>query len=164
MKKITLFAIITGFAVFMLTSCGGGTGEQAAQENETPKVEQEAEKALEASPVEAQIALGKKIYDEKCVVCHMATAEGLKGAFPPLKNSDYLLADLKRGVAQVLNGSNEAMVVNGETYTTPMTPQVQTKEEAIAVINYVLKEFNGYTEDKFLTLDDVADVEINPIN
>jgi mono/diheme cytochrome c family protein len=163
MKKITILAIITGFAMFMLTSCGGA-GEPAAKEKETPKVEKEAEKAPEASLVEGQLALGKKIYDEKCIVCHMANAEGLKGAFPPLKNSDYLLADPVRGVAQVLNGSNEEMVVNGETYNAPMTPQVQTKEEAVAVINYVLKEFNGYTEDQFLTMDDVADVKINPIN
>lgn len=160
MKKITILAIITGFAMFMLTSCGGGTGDQAGQ----GQVEQETQAAPETSAIETQLALGKKLYEEKCIVCHMADANGLKGAFPPLLNSDYLMADPKRGVAQVLNGSNETMVVNGETYTTPMTPQVQTKEEALAVTNYVLKEFNGFTEDKFLKMEDIADIEINPIN
>ena len=161
MKKITILAIITGFAIFILSSCGGGTSDQAGQQQQ---VEQEAQAAPETSAVETQLALGKKIYEEKCIVCHMADANGLKGAFPPLKDSDYLIADPKRGVAQVLNGSNETMVVNGETYTTPMTPQVQTKEEALAVTNYVLKEFNGFTEDKFLKMEDVEDIEINPIN
>lgn len=44
-----------------------------------------------------------------------------------------------------------------------MTPQVETKEDAVAVINYVLKHFNGYTDDQLLTMEDVADVEIKPM-
>ncbi len=44
-----------------------------------------------------------------------------------------------------------------------MTPQVQTLEEAVAVINYVLKEFNGFTDDKLVKMEDVSDIEIKPM-
>jgi len=55
------------------------------------------------------------------------------------------------------------MLVYGTTYKTPMIPQVQTKEEAVAVVNYVLKTFNGFTDDKLLTMEDAKDIAINPI-
>jgi nitrite reductase (NO-forming) len=77
-----------------------------------------------------------------------------------LKNSDYLKADPKRGINQVLNGSNEEMTVNGEVYKIPMPVQVTTKEDALAVINYVLKEFNGYSDDKLLKMADIKDIVI----
>lgn len=156
-----MLAVITVFALSLLVSCGGGGGE--TKEAETKEnVKEETPAPAEKTGLEAQLEMGKKIYDTKCIVCHQADAKGIKGAFPPLASSDYLLADLKRGVAQTLNGSNEEMIVNGEKYHAPMTPQVDTKEEAVAVINYVLKQFNGYTDDQLLTLDDVADLEIKP--
>ena len=74
------------------------------------------------------------------------------------KNSDFLLADKKRAVKQVLNGSNEAMEVNGATYTIPMPFQVDTHQDAVDVINYVLNAWgnNGGT----ITLDEVKDIKI----
>ena len=106
----------------------------------------------------AKFPRGAKIYAEKCVACHQVTGEGIPGAFPPLKNSDYLLADKKRAVKQVLNGSNEPMTVNGATYNVPMPFQVDNHEDAVAVINYVLNSFgnNGGT----VSLDEVKDIKI----
>ncbi len=86
---------------------------------------------------------GAKIYAEKCVACHMVTGLGIPGAFPPLKGSDYLMADKKRAVEQVLNGSHEEMKVNGVTYILPMPFQVDTHEDAVAVINYVLNAWGN---------------------
>ncbi len=108
-------------------------------------------------PADAEYPEGAKIFKVKCVVCHQVTGEGLPGAFPPLKNSDYLLADKKRAVAQVLNGSNEAMVVNGQTYTVPMPPQVESLEEAVQVINYVLNAWGN--KGGTITLDEVKDIK-----
>jgi len=162
MRTNKILVVITMLAVAFLASCGGGGSETKEAVNEEP-AKQEAIQPVEKSGLEAQLALGEQIYNEKCIVCHQADAKGIKGAFPPLANSDYLVEDLVRGVAQTLNGSNEEMIINGEKYNAPMTPQVETKEEAVAVINYVLKQFNGFTEDQMVTLDDVKDVEINPI-
>jgi hypothetical protein len=52
------------------------------------------------------------------------------------------------------------MVVNGVTYTTPMTPQVDNKKDAIAVINYVLNNFDN--DGGYVTLEEVKDVKIEP--
>lgn len=113
---------------------------------------------------EAHIKAGRKIYIEKCLVCHMADGAGIPNAFPPVRYSDYLQADPVRGAEQVLNGSDEKMIVNGKVYDAPMPPQVNTKEEARAVINYVLYEMNGYKKSELLTTDDIDHVKIERKN
>lgn len=101
---------------------------------------------------------GAKIYAAKCVACHQVTGLGIPNAFPPLKGSDYLFADKKRAVEQVLNGSHEEMVVNGATYNMPMPFQVDTHQDAVDVINYVLNAWgnNGGT----ISLEEVKDIKI----
>jgi nitrite reductase (NO-forming) len=161
MKKSGILFIVAIFAISLLSSCGGGATTETKEEAKQEVKQEEAKPA--ATGLEAQLARGKDLYDTKCVVCHQADAKGIKGAFPPLANADYLQADLKRAVAQTLNGSNEEMIVNGEKYHAPMTPQVETIEDAVAVINYVLKTFNGYTDDQLVKIEDVADIEIKPM-
>ena len=109
-------------------------------------------------PAAVKFPKGAEIYKLKCVACHQLTGEGIPGAFPPLKASDYLLADKKRAVQQVLNGSNEAMVVNGATYVIPMPFQVDTHEDAVAVINYVLNAWGN--DGGTIKLDEVKDIKI----
>lgn len=162
MKRNKIIALFTVIAVVFFAACGGGGSTEKTQATEEEPVKEEVMPA-ETSGLAAQLELGEQIYKTKCIVCHQADAKGVAGAFPPLANADYLLADLKRGVAQTLNGSHEEMVINGETYNAPMTPQVQTLEEAVSVINYVLKEFNGFTDDKLVKTEDVSDIEINPM-
>lgn len=140
-------------AISMLASCGG------RQSTDNPTTA-DTTKQVEATQTAPDMVLGEKIYTTKCKVCHQADGKGIKGAFPPLAGSDYLLADKVRAVAQALNGSHLEIVVNGEKYNALMPQQVDTKEEAIAVINYVLNNFgnNGGT----VSLDDVKDVGIEP--
>lgn len=109
-------------------------------------------------PADAKFPNGAKIYKAKCVACHQLTGAGIPGAFPPLKGSDYLLADTKRAVQQVLNGSNEPMVVNGATYVIPMPFQVDTHQDAVDVINYVLNAWGN--DGGTVKLEDVKDIKI----
>ncbi|MCF8233664.1 MAG: cytochrome c [Bacteroidales bacterium] len=109
-------------------------------------------------PQEAAFTRGKEIYMEKCVVCHQENGKGITGAFPPLANSDYLLADKKRAVEQVLNGSNEEMIVNGVTYRTPMPPQVDNKQDAVAVVNYILNTWGN--DGGTVSMEEVEDIKI----
>lgn len=109
-------------------------------------------------PADAKFPNGAKIYQAKCLPCHQITGAGIPGAFPPLKDSDYLLADKKRAVKQVLNGSNEAMTVNGNVYTIPMPPQVDTHQDAVDVINYVLNAFGN--DGGTISLEEVKDIKI----
>ncbi len=103
-------------------------------------------------------AKGFEIYKAKCVACHQLSGEGVPSAFPPLKNSDYLLADKKRAVQQVLNGSNHEITVNGAKYSIAMPPQVDNYDDAVAVINYVLNAWGN--KGGTITVDEVKDIEI----
>jgi mono/diheme cytochrome c family protein len=156
MKKITLL-FFSLFAIGLLvTSCGGGS---------QPAAEQSAVKATGPyadlpAAIQAMMPRGEEIYKTKCTVCHQTTGLGIENVFPPLANSDYLLADKVRAVAQTLNGSKLEMTVNGKKFTQEMVPQVDTKEDAVAVINYVLNNFGN--KGGVITLPEVQSVVIKP--
>jgi len=137
-------------AGIILSSCVDGN-QPAAEQKNTGKLPPE---------IQAMMPKGEQIYKTICVICHQTTGMGVENVFPPLAGSDYLLADKVRAVAQTLNGSKMEMTVNGKKFTQEMTPQVETKEDAVAVINYVLNNFGN--NGGFVTLDDVKNVEIKP--
>jgi mono/diheme cytochrome c family protein len=156
MKKSALFLISLFVITLFMTSCGGGSqpaAEQTAVKATGPYADLPAD-------IQAMMPRGEEIYKTKCTVCHQATGLGIENVFPPLSKADYLLADKVRAVAQTLNGSKLDMVVNGKTYSQEMVPQVDTKEDAVAVINYVLNNFGN--KDGFVTLAEVQGVEIKP--
>ena len=151
MKKrvLSIFAFAAIILFGLLTSCAGETKDKSSDNSE---------KAVVTEEVALDLTAGKAIYEAKCKVCHQENGAGLPPSFPPLAGSDYLMADAKRAVKQVLNGSNEEMVVNGVTYTMPMTPQVDNHHDAVAVINYVLNTWGN--KGKTLTAEEVKDIEI----
>ncbi|MCF6171148.1 MAG: cytochrome c [Bacteroidales bacterium] len=152
MKKINLMFIIFGLIAFAATTMAFTDKADISSAATTSTV------ASPDDPADAKYPAGAKIYKEKCVACHQLTGLGIPGAFPPLKGSDYLFADKKRAIAQVLNGSNEPIVVNGATYVIPMPPQVNTKEDAVAVINYVLNAWGN--DGGTVSLEDAKDIKI----
>jgi nitrite reductase (NO-forming) len=157
MRKTKLF-LVSIFAISMLiTSCGGGS-QPAEQKAAT--VEATGPYADLPADIQAMMPRGEEIYKSKCVVCHQATGLGIENVFPPLAKADYLLADKVRAVAQTLNGSKIEMIVNGKKYNQEMLPQVDTKEDAVAVINYVLNNFGN--KDGYVTLAEVQGIEIGP--
>lgn len=162
MKKLLFFALLlaTG-ALLLLPSCGGG-GNQQQQWADTTQKKDTAVNQYAGLPadIQAMMPRGQEIYNTKCVACHQKDGKGLANTFPPLANSDYLLGDKVRAVAQTLNGSHKEIVVNGQKYNQLMPQQVDTKEDAVAVINYVLNNFGN--QGGVVTLDDVKDVKIDP--
>jgi len=151
MKRLTIIVTSLIACSFIFTSCGGGSGQKTADQKDPNAIPAE---------VQAMMPKGEAIYKAKCVICHQTTALGIENVFPPLAGSDYLLADKARAVAQTLNGSKMEMTVNGKKYTQEMVPQVDSKEDAVAVINYVLNNFGN--KGGFVTLADVQNVEIKP--
>jgi mono/diheme cytochrome c family protein len=87
--------------------------------------------------LKASIARGKEIYTLQCMSCHQENGEGIDGAFPPLAKSDYLMADKKRSVTQVLKGLTGEIKVNGKNYNGDMPALDLTDEEVSDVVNYV---------------------------
>ena len=137
MKK-SVFVILVG--ILMLTAATSYSYLKHANKTELNSLKVYVP---QDDPADAKFPKGAKIYKTKCVACHQLTGLGIPNAFPPLKGSDYLFADKKRAVKQVLNGSHEEMVVNGVTYNMPMPPQVDTHEDAVNVINYVLNAWGN---------------------
>jgi len=155
MKKTALYLLSLFTITIFLTSCGGGS--QPASEQTVKATGPYADLPAE---IQAMMPRGEEIYKTKCIVCHQATGLGVENVFPPLSKSDYLLADKVRAVAQTLNGSKIEMTVNGKKYTQEMVPQVDTREDAVAVINYVLNNLGN--KNGFVTLAEVQGVEIKP--
>jgi len=91
----------------------------------------------------ASIARGKSVYEGQCMSCHMEQGEGIEGVFPPLAKSDYLMADAKRSIQQLLNGVSGEIKVNGIVYNAEMAGFALTDEEASDVLNYIRNSFGN---------------------
>ena len=123
-------------------------------------MQEEAETPAAMDEMTIMMARGEQIYKEKCLACHQANGQGLPSAFPTLVGSDFLLNQTVLAVSQVLNGSEKVPSAKTVKYPAPMPPQADTKEDAVAVINYVLNNFGN--DGGYITLDDVADIVIEP--
>ena len=123
-------------------------------------MQEEAEIPAATDLMAIMMARGEQIYKEKCLACHQANGEGLPNAFPSLVGSDFLLNQTVLAVSQVLNGSEKVPSAKTVKYAAPMPPQADTKEDAVAVINYVLNNFGN--DGGYVTMDDVADIVIEP--
>lgn len=145
-------------AAIIMNSCSSGPDQQAKQLAEAEEEVVAAEEELDGTAV--MMARGEEIYKSKCIACHQADGNGLPGAFPSLVGSKFLLETPELAVAQALNGSLAVPANRNVTYPAPMPPQVDTKEDAVAAINYVRNNFGN--EGGMITLDDVTDVVINP--
>jgi len=157
-RNFIAIAMAGFFGLAMITSCGGGkTGDQATTDSTAVK-EVVAEPT---TPSAEQMALGKTIFETpgKCITCHMANGQGVANVFPNLVGSKFLLEQKVLAVTQVLNGS---LKVGDKTvkYPAPMPPQTASKEEAVAVINYVLNSFGN--NGGVVTMEDVKDVVVDP--
>jgi len=96
--------------------------------------------SLQKKPVidlKASIARGQEVYTAQCLSCHMEQGEGIENVFPPLAKSDYLMADKKRSILQVIHGASGEMKVNGVTYNSEMPAIDLTDEQVSDVLNYV---------------------------
>ncbi|GMT45159.1 MAG: hypothetical protein IEMM0006_0991 [bacterium] len=139
MKKISLLVVMAGLLFFAGKSFGFLSH----------KVVKTTSKEIVYLPTndlaDTKFAEGAQIFKEKCAVCHQLTGTGVPGAFPPLKGSDFLKANIKGAISVVLNGYNEPVTVNGVRYSMPMPPQVDNHKDAVAVVNYILNAWgNNY--------------------
>ena len=86
---------------------------------------------------------GKDLYITYCMQCHMDSGQGVEAVYPPLAKSDYLMADKKRSIQQVLYGAEGEMKVNGKTYNQPMQAFDLKDEEVSDILNYVRNSFGN---------------------
>ena len=96
---------------------------------------------------------GEAVYKAKCMICHQKNGEGRKGVFPPLAGSDYLFADNKRAIREIIHGLSGEITVNGTVYDGVMLPQGLSDTEVLDVVNYILNAWGN--EGGTVTIDDV---------
>lgn len=136
--------------LLLITSCN-------SKEKKTNKVEYPEKTSLAQtdSELKASIELGKLVYDDMCITCHMANGKGVPRAFPPLADSDYLRKNQAESILGVKNGMSGEMVVNGVTYNNVMAPLGLSNEEVADVMNYINNSW-GNKIDNFVTAEKVS--------
>lgn len=118
--------------------------------------------SAQTDPVEghkAEIASrdGQVAYAANCAACHQANGNGLPGAFPPLAQSDFLLADKTRAIRIVLEGLSGPIVVNGAAYDGVMPAQYHLGDDTIAdILTYVMGAWSNQGPE--VTAADVAEI------
>lgn len=94
-------------------------------------------KQTKSFDLKASVVRGEQIYMSYCISCHMDQGQGIEGVYPPLAKSDYLMADKKRAIQQVLYGVSGEIKVNGKMYNMEMTGFDLNDQEASDVLNYI---------------------------
>lgn len=80
------------------------------------------------------MSAGEAVYKTQCAACHQATGQGLAGAFPPLAQSDYLLASRERVLETILLGLAGEITVNGVKYNAVMPAMGHISDSDIAAV------------------------------
>lgn len=99
-----------------------------------------------AFDLKASVTRGKEVYGTYCISCHMEQGEGIEGLYPPVAKSDYLMADKKRSIEQVLTGASGEMKVNGVSYNGEMTGFELSDQEVSDVLNYIRNSWGNKGE------------------
>ena len=110
--------------------------------------------------LKASMARGKELYADFCVTCHLPSGKGVEDTYPPLANSDYLMANREASIRGVKYGQRGEMVVNGVTYNNTMMPLGLEDEEIADVMNYVYNSW-GNKNEKMVTVEEVANIGPN---
>ena len=144
MNKISNMNLIIKAISFSVLSASifSCTNENTPQENFT-KSSANSHEVVNNSAVVSKFAAGEAVYAKTCIACHQVNGKGIKGVFPPLASSDYLLEDVNRAIAQVIHGSEGEITVNGVLYSGVMPAQTITDEEVRDVINYILNSWGN---------------------
>jgi len=95
--------------------------------------------------MKSQSERGKIIYEQTCLPCHQSDAGGVPGMTPPLRKSPYVQGTPARLIGIILQGLNDGVEIDGETYTNPMPPfGAVLKDEDIAdVLSYLRSHFGN---------------------
>lgn len=110
--------------------------------------------ALESARGAEGMTRGAKIYAEKCALCHQPGGQGAPPVYPPLAESDWMLAERARTIRVLCEGLAGKITVAGQTYDNVMPAQVLNDGEVAEVLTYVTNSW-GNKADVF-TAKEVA--------
>ena len=94
--------------------------------------------------ITASIARGKTVYNQFCLACHQADGSGVPALNPPLIKTKWVLGDKKELIKIVLNGMNEEIEVDGESFQNAMPAHSFLTDKQVAdVLTYVRNDFGN---------------------
>lgn len=96
--------------------------------------------------LKASAARGKEVYVSYCLSCHLEQGEGIEGIYPPLAKSDYLMADKKRSIQQMMSGITGEIKVKGVTYNGEMSGFDLSDEQLSDLLNYIRNSWGNKGE------------------
>lgn len=91
------------------------------------------------TPQPQELPDGAVVFATRCAPCHGPEGMGVTGQIPPLRDSDFLHADLRRAIRGVLRGLQGSIKVNGATYDSAMPAHSHLEDaEIAAALTHVL--------------------------
>lgn len=100
----------------------------------------------------------RRLFIEQCSKCHRKDGRGIKGVYPPVRNSDYVQKgnkiELLRGM---IFGRSGKIIVNGEIYYGVMITEIDknlSDSDVALILEYIFKELNNMNVE--VTEKDVA--------
>lgn len=146
MNRYTLCLGLIILLVTVLTSCGGSSEKANIPNNVSALSNKERQ----------YFTNGQQLYQTLCVSCHMVSGEGLGKLIPPLKNSDYLLANVPGAARIIKYGMKGPMMVNNVEYNQPMPANSRlTNLEIVELLTYISNNWGN--EHGAVTLAEVAE-------
>ena len=96
---------------------------RALAERATADASSTKEPAARKFAVDAEVhKRGADVFRMTCVACHGVDGQGVPGAFPPLRSSDWLTGDVELPTKIVLHGLMGEVTVDGKKYNSVMAP------------------------------------------
>lgn len=87
---------------------------------------------------------GKIVYDTYCLACHQEDGNGVPRMNPPLVKTTFVLGNKTKLVQIILKGMDEAIEINGQSFSNVMaTHNFLTDQEIADVLTYVRNSFGN---------------------
>jgi len=99
---------------------------------------------------------GAGIFATVCATCHQASGQGIPRVFPPLRASEFLVADRARAIRIVMSGLKGPIVVGGQTYSSTMPNPGLSDEQIAEVLTFEMTNLDNH--GKPVLVDEVARV------
>jgi mono/diheme cytochrome c family protein len=113
-----------------------------------PLIYNEHQQPAKTGPVIAVVSphdLGKRVFNQICITCHQANAQGVPGVYPPLAGSEWAQGDEQRVIRIVLDGLNGPIHVADKDFNNVMAPlgSVLRDEQIANVLTFVRSEWGN---------------------
>ena len=95
----------------------------------------------------SKVVDGKGIYTQYCLACHQEDGTGVPNLNPPIRKSDWVNGDRNRLIKVILEGLDEEIEVNGESYNRVMAAHNFLTDKQVAdVLTYIRSNFGNNSD------------------